>query len=386
MRIIERQLSNIIKRELGKYPIIALTGPRQSGKTTLVKHLFPEYTYISLENPDSQKYAEEDPNAFIKEFNSRVIIDEAQRVPHIFSYLQTHVDDQHAMGQYILTGSQNFHLLASITQSLAGRVSILKLFPFDITELEQSGNLTSDWPTLILKGSYPAIYQRDIDSPGYYANYLQSYINRDISQLINVHNTKLFKNFVSLCASRAGQLLNLNNMANECGIAFSTAKSWLSILESSYIVFLLQPYYENFTKRIIKSPKLYFYDTGLVSFLLGLKHKENLLKPALRGALFENLVMSELHKKNYHLNQLKEYWFWRDSNGHEIDLLEKTADEFEIFEIKSTQTISYKLVDGMNYFEKITGGRVNNKTLIYGGDETQDRTNFRVRNWKSLDI
>lgn len=383
MKIIERQLSDIIKSELSKYPIVALTGPRQSGKTTLIKHLFTDYTYISLENPDLRHFAEEDPNEFLMEFNSRVIIDEAQRVPHIFSYLQTHVDEQNAMGQYILSGSQNFHLLESITQSLAGRVSILKLFPFDIIELERSGNLSSDWLTLLLKGFYPAIYQRHIDSSGYYANYIQTYVNRDISKLINVHNNKLFRNFVALCAARTGQLLNLNNLANECGIAFSTAKSWLSVLESSYIVFLLQPYYENFAKRIVKSPKLYFYDTGLVSYLLGFRQTEHLLNPALRGALFENLIIAELQKRNYHLNQLKEYWFWRDSNGHEIDLLEKKGNEFDIFEIKSTQTITSSLTKGMDYFDHISGGRVKNKTLIYSGDQIQERSRFKIRNWRS---
>ena len=384
MKLIERQLSNIIRKELGKYPIVAITGPRQSGKTTLIKYLFPDYTYISLENPDLREYAKEDANGFLKEFSSKVIIDEAQRVPDLFSYLQTHVDKQQAMGQYILSGSQNFHLLESITQSLAGRVSILKLFPLSITELEQSGNLPSDWQTLMLRGSYPAIYHRNIDSQGYFSNYFQSYVQRDISLLINVHNLNLFKNFVALCASRAGQLLNLNNIASECGISFTTAKSWLSILESSYIIFLLQPYYENFAKRIIKSPKLYFYDTGLLAYLLGSRSKDQLLKPSLRGALFENLIISELQKENFHLNQLKDYWFWRDSNGHEIDLLLKSADGFDIFEIKSTQTISYKLVEAMNYFDKISNGRVNSKTLIYGGNENQDRTQFKVRNWKSL--
>lgn len=384
MKLIKRHLSKIIREELGKYPIVAITGPRQSGKTTLVKYLFPDYTYISLENPDLREYAKVDANSFLREFSSKVIIDEAQRVPDLFSYLQTHVDEHQSMGQYILSGSQNFHLLESITQSLAGRVSILKLFPLSITELEQSGNLPSDWQTLILKGSYPAIYNRNIDSQGYYSNYFQSYVQRDISLLINVHNLNLFKNFVALCASRTGQLLNLNNIASECGIAFTTAKSWLSILESSYIIFLLQPYFENFAKRIIKSPKLYFYDTGLVAYLLGYRSKNQLLKPALTGALFENLIISELQKENFHLNQLKEYWFWRDSNGHEIDLLEKTMNGFDIFEIKSTQTISYKLLEGMDYFDKISNGRVTSKTLIYGGDETQDRSHFRVRNWKSL--
>ncbi len=211
-------------------------------------------------------------------------------------------------------------------------------------------------------------------------------MNRDISKLINVHNTNLFRNFVSLCASRTGQLLNLSNLANECGIAFSTAKSWLSVLESSYIVFLLHPYYENFTKRIVKSPKLYFYDTGLVSHLLGIKREEELMKETLRGMLFENLVVSEIHKRNYHQNQFRNFWFWRDSNGREVDMLEKSVRGFDIYEIKSTSTIMPKLIKGLDYFDHITKGRVKSKTLIYGGEEDQDRTKFRVRSWKSADI
>lgn len=386
MDIIKRQISSKISDMLKVYPLVAVTGPRQSGKTMLLQHLFPEFEYISLENPDTRIYAKEDPNGFLEEFPTKVILDEVQHVPHLFSYLQTHVDLQRKMGQYILSGSQNFHLMESITQSLAGRVAIMKLLPLDIQELLASDLLPSNWRSYVLKGSYPAVYSRDMDPPVFYLNYLQTYIKRDISLLRNIHNTSLFESFISLCASRTGQLLNLNNLANECGIATTTARSWLSVLETSYIVFLLHPYYENFTKRIVKSPKLYFYDTGLVSHLLGIKPKNELMNPALRGLLFENLVVSEIYKRNYHQNQLRNLWFWRDSNGHEVDLLEKLATGFDIFEIKSTSTVMPKLVEGLDYFDRITGGRVKSKTLIYGGEEDQNRTRFRVRSWKSMDI
>ena len=384
--MINRLISDSIRKDLDYYPIVALTGPRQSGKTTLLKHLFPDFSYISLENPDQRKFVLDDPGKFLSRFSSKVIIDEAQRVPPIFSYLQTHVDDLNLLGQYILSGSQNFHLMERITQSLAGRVSIQKLFPLDINELDQAGILPVEWESLILKGSYPAIYSKNMDSRKFFANYLQTYIKRDVSSLLNVHNTRLFVDFISLCASRAGQLLNLNNLANECGITFPTAKSWLSVLETSYIIFLLHPYYENFTKRIVKSPKLYFYDTGLVSHLLGIRRKEELMKETIRGMLFENLVVSEIYKRNYHKNQLRNFWFWRDSNGHEVALLEKSVRGFDIYEIKSTSTIMPKLIEGLDYFDRITEGRVKNKTLIYGGEEDQDRSKFRVRSWKSADI
>jgi predicted AAA+ superfamily ATPase len=385
MGLINREIQNGILDMLKGYPIVALTGPRQSGKSTLLKHLLPGYQYVSLEDPENQSFALVDPHGFLAQYKTHVIIDEAQRVPHLFNYLQSWVDEHNEMGQYILSGSQNFHLMESITQSLAGRVAILKLLPLDITELDTSDYLPGDWRSYVLKGSYPAIYDRDLEHTPYYANYVQTYIKRDVSSIRNIHDTSRFESFLSLCASRTGQLVNLNNLASECGISSPTAKSWLSILENSYIVYLLHPYYENFTKRIVKSPKLYFYDTGLASYLLQLRNREELENPALRGALFENLIVSEMQKRNYHRNQNNNYWFWRESHGHEIDLLMKTAKGFEVFEIKSSQTISYKLIEGMNYFDSISGGRVQNKTLIYGGDETQDRTHFRVRNWKTVE-
>ncbi len=381
MSLVNRKISALIKDQLSQYPILALTGPRQSGKTTLLKNMLPEYEYVSLENTDQRSFATEDPAGFLNKYNSRVIFDEVQQVPHLFSYLQTLVDESGQMGQFILSGSQNFHLLQRITQSLAGRVSIFKLLPFDISELAQASLLPVDWKHLIIKGFYPAIYDRKLDPTVFYSNYLQTYINRDISDLTKVHDVKRFNNFLRLCAGRVGQLLNLNNLANECGISQPTVKSWLSILESSYIIFLLPPYFENFNKRIVKSSKLYFYDTGLVSFLLGFRKNNTLENHSQIGHLFENLIVADIYKRNYHQYQLREYWFWRDSNGHEIDLLTKHSEGFDIFEIKSTQTILPRSITGLDYFDKISNGMVKNKTLIYGGDDNQDRTNFRVRSW-----
>lgn len=381
MSIVRRQLEKPILSLLSKYPVLALTGPRQSGKTTLLKNILPDYEYVSLEDSDLRSFAEDDPHGFLKKYHSNVIFDEVQRTPNLFSYLQTIVDKSGQMGQFILSGSQNFHLMERITQSLAGRVAIFKLLPFDSGELKDADLLLNDWKEMIVKGFYPAIYDRDLNPSIFYANYLQTYIDRDVAALMNVHDMRLFRNFIGLCAGRAGQLLNISNLANECGISQPTAKSWLSILESSYIVFLLSPYYENFNKRIVKTPKLYFYDTGLLSFLLGFKQSEDLNDQTLIGSLFENLVIADILKKNHHEYQLQEYWFWRDSNAHEIDLLTKRAGGFDIFEIKSTQTILPKHFKQLDYFAEIAEGKVKKKMLIYGGEEEQDRTRYLVRGW-----
>nr|HPR61034.1 ATP-binding protein [Prolixibacteraceae bacterium] len=273
----KRNIAKAIRFLLGKYPVIAVTGPRQSGKTTLLKTMFSDFRYVSLENPDARKFAENDPNGFFKLYDKQVIFDEVQRVPSLFSYIQTLVDDSNIMGQFILSGSQNFHLMENITQSLAGRVAMFKLFPFDINELATEGLLNNDYLQSMLQGFYPAIYDRDIPSKIFYSNYIQTYVQRDVSELIAVKDMRLFQNFIALCATRAGQLLNLNSLANECGISQPTAKSWLSALESSYIVFQLNPYYKNFSKRIVKTPKLFFYDTGLLLHLLKISNAEQLL-------------------------------------------------------------------------------------------------------------
>lgn len=381
MSYISRTVEDVIRSLLSKYPIIAVTGPRQSGKTTLLKNLFPDYQYLSLENSDDRFFAEEDPNGFLSRYDGKVILDEAQRVPSLFSYLQTKVDESGIMGQYILSGSQNFHLLERITQSLAGRVALFNLLPFDSLELKDAGLLPPDWETVVLNGFYPAVYDRNLDPSIFYNNYIQTYLDRDVSSLLNIHDLRLFRNFLGLCAARTGQLINFSNIASECGISQPTAKSWLSVLESSYIVFLLSPYYENFSKRIVKTPKLYFYDVGLVAFLLGLRTQDDLRDLSLSGSLFENLVIADIIKKNHHQYLLRDYWFWRDTNGHEVGLLTKKGGGFDIFEVKSTKTVLPKLLKGMNYFSEITKDKVKSKTLIYGGSDSHDRTAFNVRSW-----
>lgn len=377
-----RRIYKQMKIYKDKYPILALTGPRQSGKTTLLKTLFSDYTYLSLENPDTRQYAESDPNGFLAEYNNKVILDEVQRTPHLFSYLQGVVDHSGLMGQYILSGSQNFHLMHNITQSLAGRVVLFKLLPFDFSELLDAQLLSDDYAENIIKGFYPAIYDRNIPSKVFYANYVQTYVERDVSDLLNVRDMKLFRNFLSLCATRAGQLLNLNSLANECGITQPTAKAWLSVLESSYILFLLHPFHKNYSKRIVKTPKLYFYDSGLLSYLLKINNASKLRLDEKKDALFENMIIAEKVKQNHHNYKQQDSWFWRDSVGREIDLIIQEEEKPDIYEIKSTETITTKLFDGLNFFETLAGETIQNKILVYAGQQNQNRSYAQVRGWK----
>ena len=380
--MVNRIISSSIKEIIGKYPIIAVTGPRQSGKTTLLKSMFPEYEYVSLENPDMRSFAETDPNGFLNKYNEKIIFDEIQRVPLLFSYLQTIVDESGLMGQFILSGSQNFHLMNSITQSLAGRVAIFKLFPFDFQELKSVDWLKEKYTDVMIKGFYPAIYDRDIEPNIFYSNYLQTYIQRDVSELIAIKDMHSFNRFLALCATRAGQLLNLNSLANECGISQPTAKAWLSALENSYIVFLLNPFHKNFSKRIIKSPKLYFYDTGLLRYLLKINDSDDLVNQSVKGTLFENMMVSEYIKRIYHKNDLQsEVWFWRDTAGNEVDLLIQKPKSVEVLEIKATQTIMPDLFKGLNYFENLAEYDNLKKTLVYGGNEYQQRSAGSVVPW-----
>mgnify|MGYP000206335319 CR=1 FL=1 len=385
MEFIPRSVTENIKSQAFKFPIIAVTGPRQSGKTTLLKAIFPEYTYVSLEDKDLRALAESDPRAFLARFNSRVIFDEVQRVPGLFSYFQTIVDESGEMGQFILSGSQNFHLMEQITQSLAGRVVIFRLLPFDSTELPESID-KNNWQERILNGFYPGIYKRNLRPDVFYASYLQTYIERDVSSLTNVHNLDLFRKLINLCAGRIGQVVNYTSLANECGISQPTARAWLNLLQLSYVIFLLPPYYENFNKRSTKAPKMYFYDVGLAAFLLGLRSGDDLFKTRLRGNLFENLVIADIIKKNHHQYLFKDFYFWKEQSGNEVDLLTVKALDFDIYEIKTTQTILPKLFKGMDKFEKISDDRVRSKTLIYGGSENQNRTHYTIRNWYDVDI
>jgi predicted AAA+ superfamily ATPase len=380
--------NRIIKKEmdiyLAKYPVLVLTGPRQSGKTTFLRSQFPKYTYVNLENLDNRNYAIQDPNGFLTQYNAYVIFDEVQRVPELFSYLQTKVDEDKIMGQYILSGSQNFHLMRNITQSLAGRVALFKLLPFDNKEMFDAGWLNDDYSFNLQKGFYPAIYDRKIPSKVFYSNYLQTYVERDLSELIHVKDLKQFRNFILLCAARVGQLLNLNSLANECGISQPTAKSWISVLETSYIVYQLQPYHSNFNKRITKSSKLYFYDTGLLCFLLKINDPMSLKISTHKGSLFENYVINEFIKQNYHQNLMLDFYFWRDAVGHEVDFIWQKTEKLNLVEIKASETIMPEMFKGLGYFEKFIPNLIDSKTVVHTGLFNQNRTAGKALSWKNI--
>lgn len=384
--MISRQILSKILSLKEKFPIIAVTGPRQSGKTTLLKAAFPDYTYVSLEDPDVRDFALNDPKGFLKIYKEKVIFDEVQRTPLLFSYLQTIVDETRQMGQFILSGSQNFQLLRNITQSLAGRVALFKLLPFDFSELSTENLLSSNYTEAAFKGFYPALFDRNISPSDFYLNYLETYVERDITELIQLRETQQFRLFLGLCASRVGQLINLSSLANECNISQPTAKSWLAILESSYIVFQLQPYFKNFGKRIVKSPKIYFYDTGLLCYLLSIKDSASLTLNSLKGNIFENLVIAEMKKQNNHQYLHHDFYFWRDSNGREVDLVIPGATGMNIYEIKASETIISKQLKGLNYFQEMAKESVLSKTVIYGGNESQQRSDFNVTAWQDISL
>lgn len=384
--MVNRSIVKAVHRAMKYYPVIAITGPRQSGKTTLIKNMFNDYRYVSLENPDNRDFAIRDPNGFLEMFNHKVIFDEIQRVPSLFSFIQTMVDDQNLMGNFILSGSQNFNLIKHLTQSLAGRVAIFKLLPFDFQELRQHSATLPSYNEMIVRGCYPALFSREIPSTTFYSNYIQTYVERDLTELLNLKDLLMFRTFLKLCASRVGQQLNMANISNEAGISVQTAKSWLSILESSFIVYRLSPFYNSFNKRLVKSAKLYFYDTGLVSYLLGIRSGDALQKSQFKGPLFENMVINEYIKQSYHNDLNHEFYYWRDSNGREVDLLVSNQTKYDVVEIKATQTIFSNLFDQLDYLKAIGGEVIDRRILVYGGAQSQSRTDYQVWAWDQLAI
>lgn len=369
----------------GLYPIVAVTGPRQSGKTTLLVNMFPEYRYVSLENPDNLSFAVNDPNGFLELYSEQVIFDEVQRAPQLFSYLQTWVDKSRKMGHFILSGSQNYNLLSSITQSLAGRVALFRLLPLDFAELKAEGLLPEDFSEILIRGNYPALYGRPIPTTDFYANYVETYVERDVSLLLNIKDLSLFRTFLRLCAARSGQLLNLAELSRDAAISVPTVRSWLSILESSYLVYQIPPYFRNFSKRLVKSPKLYFYDTGLLCFLLGIKTAGHLQLSEQKGAIFENFVINEYLRQNFHQNLHREFYFWRDSNGLEIDLLiGGGSPAFDLVEIKASKTIHQKMFNNLDVVEKLAGKPSSRKILVYAGAQSQKRTGYQVWAWQDV--
>lgn len=380
--MIDRELTGRIQYFLDKYPVVIVTGPRQSGKSTLLRNAFNDYTYLSMEDPDVLMLAREDPRLFLKQYPERVIIDEAQRFPELFSWLQTHVDKADRTGMYILSGSHNFLLMERISQSLAGRTAVLKLLPFSLTELSHAGIHFDEPDEAIFKGFYPRLHDKNLHPHEFYPFYIQTYVERDVRQLVNVSDTSNFIKFVKLCAGRIGQLLNLSSLGNECGISQPTAQSWLSVLESSYIVYLLKPYHQNFNKRLVKTPKLYFHDVGLACSLLAISNEEQIFSHYQRGSLFENLIISGYLKMMH--NQAKEpaMYFWRDNSGNEIDLILEQDGRVDVWEIKSGATYHSDHFKGLRFWEKATG-KVPAGGVVYGGDKDLATKHGRLLSWKN---
>jgi predicted AAA+ superfamily ATPase len=379
--MIQRQLYTKASQLLEKFPIIAITGPRQSGKTTFSKQLRPEYSYVNLEDITNREFAKNDPKGFLNTYKNGAIIDEIQYVPELFSYLQVFTDERNQVGEYIITGSQNFLLMQQISQSLAGRVALFTLLPLSLKELKQSEYSYSTWESYAVSGSYPRKILFDIDGRDYYANYMSTYVERDVRLLKNITNLDVFQKFIFLVAGRVGQLFNQSSLGNELGVDNKTINSWMSLLETSYIAYRLYPYHSNFNKRIVKTPKVYFYDTGLLSYLLGIKSEQELSQHFAKGSVFENLIITEGLKNTYNKGDNPIFYFWRDHANNEVDLLIENYPNIDIYEIKSSTTIKMDFFKGLNYFKGLQSSV--NAHLIYGGNENQKRTEVEVIGWIS---
>lgn len=381
---VSREIYNELIEACNTFPVVTITGPRQSGKTTLLKNVFPDKKYVSLEDPDIRQLAASDPRSFLNQSDTGLIIDEIQRVPELVSYIQGIVDQLQIPGYYILSGSQQFELSQAISQSLAGRTAILRLLPFSVQEIQVvSANSTVD--EILYKGFYPRVYNQPLVNPTrYYSSYLETYIERDLRQLINVKDLRQFELFLRLCAGRVGQVFVASNLANAVGVSVPTIQSWLSILEASYVVYLLQPFYANINKRLTKSPKLYFYDVGLAAFLSGINEPYQLFTSPLKGPLFENLVVMEMLKSKY--NRFKPYqlYHYRDSNNNEVDLILDYSTHLDAIEIKSSQTFDKSFLKGLNYIRELLPQKIRNTTLCYSGEIEQVIGDNKLVNYKNI--
>ena len=382
--MIERILSQKIKALSKKFYIVSVMGPRQSGKTTLVKNLFPKAAFVSLEDADVRRRAEEDPRDFLHSRKGMTIIDEAQRVPHLFSYVQTLVDERAKPGQFIFTGSLNYLLMQNITQSLAGRVAIVNLMPFSMNELANAAISLRSLEHALFNGFYPAVIARKISPVDWFPGYITTYLERDVRQLQNLGDLSSFQKFLSLVAAHAGQILNLSSLGNDAGISHNTAKAWLSILESSFIIFYLQPYHQNFRKRIVKSPKLYFYDTGLVCNLLGITNHKQLEKHPFKGALVENLVISELKKNSFNAGMQPSLFYWKNKTGQEIDCIIHQPSVTTLVEIKAGKTVNSDYFKGIKYFRALAKNRKIKSYVVYGGDQDLPSRETTVLSWRNI--
>jgi predicted AAA+ superfamily ATPase len=384
---IKREITPILIQFSQFFPVVALLGPRQSGKTTLVQEIFKEYHYINLENLDILTSALNDPRGFLERLlvHKGVILDEFQNAPDLLSYLQVIVDREKRPGFFILTGSQNFLMNQAIGQSLAGRVGILTLLPLSIREISDAHLQSNLGDVALFKGSYPRIFASNALAPNHiYPSYIQTYIERDVRTISNVTDLTLFKKFLGLCAGRVGQLLNVSALASDCGISIPTAQAWLSILQASYIIFLLQPHHSNFNKRLIKSSKLYFYDTGIACSLLGIDTVAQLENHYMRGALFENFIIADIAKQFFNHAKNPPLYFWRDSHGHEVDCIVEQGGKLLPIEIKASMTFHASFLDGIRYFQDLSG--TTNGLLIYGGTEPLRSKDIVIESWKHFDV
>ncbi|MDI9333272.1 MAG: ATP-binding protein [Cytophagales bacterium] len=384
--MIQRDITPFFQQALSQYPIVTLTGPRQSGKTTLARMVCAAKPYVSLENPDVRSFAKSDPRGFLSAYPGGAIFDEIQRAPELPSYLQGLVDEDPAPGRFVLTGSQQFELMRSVTQSLAGRTALVRLLPMSLSELCRlnPSYAKQQADQVILNGFYPRIHDRKLNPSQALADYFSSYVERDLRDMTAVHDLQRFERFVKLCAGRTGQLLNLSNLAMDAGVAHGTAQAWLDLLQTSCIVYLLQPWFTNTNKRLIRSPKLYFYDVGLAAWLLGLRTADQVTRDPLGGALFENFIVMEALKDKWHHGDSEPLYFYRDSLGHEIDLLIPEAGKVHAIEIKAGATVNGDYFKGLSQFSKDFGAHLATGRVIYGGQDNQMRSDWQVYGWRGL--
>jgi predicted AAA+ superfamily ATPase len=382
--MIPRDATSAMLRLAKGFPIVALTGPRQSGKTTLAKAVFADKPYVSLENPDEREFAERDPRRFLQRFENGAILDEVQRCPSLLSWLQGLVDERQRMGDFILTGSAQFDLITGITQSLAGRVGRIELLPLSQSELVSADKLPATLDDVLYRGSYPALYDRELSPADWFPNYVATYLERDVRQLIAVRDLTQFQRFIKMCAARSGQMLNLAALGADCGISAVTAREWISVLEASYLVMRLQPYHRNFGKRLVKTPKLYFLDVGLMAWLLGIRDVGSIEAHAARGALFETYVVSELIKHSYNKGAPSDIYFWRDNVGHEVDVLYETHQGLQAIEIKSGSTFASDWPAAARKWRSFAGDDALPPIVVFGGNGSFEREGCHVVGWREL--
>ena len=383
---IARTAAPLLARLARGFPVIAITGPRQSGKSTLAREVFSHHPYVTLEDPDTRRIALADPRRFLARFPNGAVLDEVQRAPELLSYLQGRVDAAQRMGEFVVTGSQQFGLMDGITQSLAGRVGMLQLLPLSNAELRQSESAKASLEDRMWRGGYPALHARgrDLQPQTWFASYVATYLERDVRQVLNVSDLALFQRFVLMCAARSGQLLNLNSLAADCGISQPTARRWLTVLQASYVVALLPPYHRNFGKRLVKSPKLYFLDTGLLCHLLRIADPLTLQTHALRGAIFETWVVTEVIKHRFNQGLAADLYFWRDNHGVELDLVFEDAGRLQSVEIKSGTTFAMDWLQTARRWKALAGDDAAQPIVLYGGQSSFDLADARVVSWREM--